>query len=348
MVDCVIGGSPCQNLSIAGDRKGLLGSESCLFSEQIRIIREMREESNGKYPRYMVWENVPNALNCNRGDDFATVLWETIKIADAKAPCIEVPASGWPSWGGYRDGMAERWSLAWRVLDAQHFGVPQRRRRIALVADFGGDTAGEILFERKGLPWNHGTSKEEREIVAGETKDSTCCTILDMTHACDVIRNCGTVCPTLQSRMGTGGNQVPLVFEIQTSAQNKENSKAKIKNSIRRLTPLECERLQGFPDNWTDIGSWTDTKGKLHKYSSDTARYKALGNSIAIPPWMWVLRRLCENYNRPATMASLFDGIGGFPLIWEYINGKGSCIWASEIEEFPIAVTNKRFNLEEV
>ena len=110
---------------------------------------------------------------------------------------------------------------------------------------------------------------------------------------------------------------------------------------VRRLTPLECERLQGFPDGWTDIGEWTDTNGKVRK-TSDAARYKALGNSIALPPWKWVLKRLCACYERDATMASLFDGIGGFPCIWEQINGKGSCLWASEIEEFPIAVTKER------
>lgn len=115
----------------------------------------------------------------------------------------------------------------------------------------------------------------------------------------------------------------------------------------RRLTPLECERLQGYPDFWTDIGAWTDSKGKLHKESSDSSRYKALGNSIALPPWKWVLKRLCAQYERDATMASLFDGIGGFPLIWEQLNGKGSCLWASEIDEFPIAVTKKRFREEQ-
>lgn len=112
--------------------------------------------------------------------------------------------------------------------------------------------------------------------------------------------------------------------------------------SVRRLTPLECERLQGFPDSWTDIGEWVDCHGKRHK-SSDMARYKALGNSIALPPWKWVLKRICAQYERDATMASLFDGIGGFPLLWEQLNGEGSCLWASEIEEFPIAVTSFRF-----
>lgn len=116
-----------------------------------------------------------------------------------------------------------------------------------------------------------------------------------------------------------------------------------VRQQVRRLTPLECERLQGYPDGWTDIGEWVDTKGKRHKESSDAARYKALGNSIALPPWRFVLYRLCMQLGHVGTMASLFDGIGGFPLIWEQINGKGSCLWASEIEEFPIAVTKRRF-----
>ena len=112
---------------------------------------------------------------------------------------------------------------------------------------------------------------------------------------------------------------------------------------VRRLTPLECERLQGFPDNYTDIGAWTDTKGKLHKESSDSARYKALGNSICLPYWAWITKRISAQYERPATLGSLFDGIGGFPLCWERCNGRGTARWASEIEEFPMAVTRAHF-----
>ena len=112
---------------------------------------------------------------------------------------------------------------------------------------------------------------------------------------------------------------------------------------VRRLTPLECERLQGFPDGWTDIGEYIDTNGKKRK-TSDSARYKALGNSIALPSWVWVLERISNYCGTDKTMASLFDGIGGFPLIWETLNGKGTCLWASEIEEFPIAVTKYHFN----
>ena len=136
-----------------------------------------------------------------------------------------------------------------------------------------------------------------------------------------------------------------------TTLTAQEKERPMIGTSIvRRLTPTECERLQGFPDGWTDIGDWVDTKGKRHKAAdsprhkaADSPRYKALGNSIALPFWFWLLRRISAQYERPATLGSLFDGIGGFPLCWERCNGSGTAIWASEIEEFPIAVTKKHF-----
>lgn len=111
---------------------------------------------------------------------------------------------------------------------------------------------------------------------------------------------------------------------------------------VRRLTPMECERLQGYPDGWTDIGEWMDSKGKRRK-DADSPRYKALGNSIALPFWDFLAKRISAQYLRPVTMGSLFDGIGGFPLVFERHNGKGTARWASEIEEFPIAVTKLRF-----
>lgn len=112
---------------------------------------------------------------------------------------------------------------------------------------------------------------------------------------------------------------------------------------VRRLTPLECERLQGFPDDWTNIGEWVDTNGKVHKESSDSARYKAMGNSIALPEWYWLLQRLSRYCGEDKTMGSLFDGVGGFPLLWSKISGIENCKWASEIEEFCIAVTKYHF-----
>lgn len=459
-VDCIIGGSPCQDLSIAGKRAGLAGARSGLYMEQIRIIREMREHDRktgrtGQFirPRYMVWENVVGAQSSQQGRDFAAVIEEAIRVAEPEAPNIQVPDKGWPTWGGYRD-VDGRWSVAWRVLDAQWWGVPQRRRRIALVADFGGTTAHEILFNTKGVHGHPETGREagerssertERgthESGAGVGQKSVFCVpindkatrfsgggdtrkddgagnglgvghdgepsptltaadrhgvycagfklgnseqarsigyseelaqtlnaecggnkpaILDMSHANDVIRECGDVVPTLQSRMGTGGNQVPLTFQQNGFGDYKQADTASsckqrdYKDStdlcnqygiVRRLTPTECERLQGFPDGWTDIGAWTDEKGKLHKESSDSARYKALGNSIALPPWKWVLKRLCAQYERDATMGSLFDGIGGSPLIWMQLNGWNSIKWASEIEPFCIAVTKRHFGDE--
>lgn len=135
---------------------------------------------------------------------------------------------------------------------------------------------------------------------------------------------------TLSCRMGSGGNNTPMV---------KQNT------VVRRLTPLECERLQGYPDGWTDIGEWVDSKGKKHK-DADSPRYKALGNSIALPFWDWMAGRMIKELKGDGidhpTMASLFDGIGGFPLVYS----RHGCdpVWASEIEEFPIAVTKIHFS----
>jgi len=115
-------------------------------------------------------------------------------------------------------------------------------------------------------------------------------------------------------------------------------------NIVRRLTVLECERLQGFPDDWTNLGEWTDSNGKKHK-DADSPRYKAIGNSIALPFWQFLARRICAQYERDITMGSLFDGIGGFPLVFSRCGAVP--VWASEIEEFPIAVTKKHFHEEE-
>ena len=134
----------------------------------------------------------------------------------------------------------------------------------------------------------------------------------------------------------TGGHQSTISDYTAIAIEGGEN----METIVRRLTPLECERLQGYPDGWTDIGEWTDSKGKKHK-DADSPRYKALGNSIALPFWQWMAQRICNEYDRPITMASLFDGIGGFPLVFSRCGAEP--VWASEIEEFPIAVTKKHF-----
>lgn len=590
---CITGGSPCQDLSVAGKRAGLAGQRSGLFMQQVRIVKEMRENDKrmGRTgdmvrPRFLVWENVPGAFSSNFKDgfgDFGAVLEEIVRIAE---PTFSLPRlEGKQKWtkSGAIDG--DGWSIAWRTHDAQYWGVAQRRRRISVVADFGGQCAGEILFERKSLPGYSKQSKQAREEAAkdfrngiavndrvavpavtapvvlndqggssisverGQTSptlrseshqhepvvaygisathkttgpgavivgvdgynaaitgdvssslgvncgmstgrngvaygincssgadaqvdaekigcitaaanssgnnkaavayaeevpytlkirggvdrdsngkaagkgaliqtnlsatlgvsqdqtlfqpilasgketagclmasgyqklgaqemfsgdytvvekktfpqqaydkfvDDTVATTLkaqggsygggsesivcepslyDMTHANDVIRDCGSTSPTLQNRMGTGGNQVPITAQCI------------IRWIVRRLTPLECTRLQGFPDGWVEIGEWIDSKGKKHK-DADSPKYKALGNSIALPFWYWMFCRMANHLPEEATLGSLFDGIGGFPLCWESIHGKGTARWASEIEEFPIAVTKLRFGEE--
>ena len=174
IVDCITGGSPCQDLSVAGKREGLAGERSGLFMEQIRIVKEMRENDRrtnnrtGEYvrPRFMVWENVPGSFSSNSGKDFQSVLTEIVRIADPNAPDVPLFGGGghkkWAKNGCLYDEMG-RWSVAWRLHDAQFWGVPQRRKRIAVVADFGGRCAPEVLFERKGLSWDSEQGEQARQ-----------------------------------------------------------------------------------------------------------------------------------------------------------------------------------------
>ncbi len=181
-VDIITFGSPCQDLSVAGKRAGLKHEDngddettrSGLFMEAVRIIKEMRNATNGKYPTFALWENVPGAFSSNKGEDFRLVLEELIKIAEPNAVMLEVPKSGW----AYADSFSgDGWSLAYRVLNAQYWGVPQHRRRIYLVADFRGQCARKILFERKGLrggftesgaPWQGITPDAKRGVGADD------------------------------------------------------------------------------------------------------------------------------------------------------------------------------------
>jgi DNA (cytosine-5)-methyltransferase 1 len=177
IVDVITGGSPCQDLSVAGKRAGLEGERSGLFMEQIRIVKEMRQHDrelrNGRSDfnvrhRYMVWENVPGAFSSNKGKDFQAVLTEFARVAAEDAPDVPMPKDGkWSKCGCLYDELG-RWSIAWRVHDAQFWGVPQRRKRIALVADFGGLSASEILFERKGMCWDPQQSSEAWQGSAGD------------------------------------------------------------------------------------------------------------------------------------------------------------------------------------
>lgn len=181
LVDIITGGSPCQDLSVAGKRAGLAGARSGLFMEQIRIIKEMRERdkleklrSGGAIkslrPRFMVWENVPGAFSSNNGEDFRAVLEETARVKD-QAAIVPRPTGG--KWTPSGCILGDGWSLAWRVHDAQFWGVPQRRKRIALVADFDGGGAPEILFERKVMQGDIAESSEQREDIAGNFGTNT-------------------------------------------------------------------------------------------------------------------------------------------------------------------------------
>ena len=177
-VDIITFGSPCQDLSVAGKRAGLKHeangddetTRSGLFMEAVRIIKEMREETHGEYPTFAVWENVPGAFSSNKGEDFRTVLEELIKIVEPTAVMPAVPKNGWPYADSY---CGDRWSLAYRVFDAQYWGVPQRRRRIYLVLDLRGQRAGKVSFEREGLRGNFTTFKTSGQGTAGDAADRT-------------------------------------------------------------------------------------------------------------------------------------------------------------------------------
>ena len=432
---------------------------------------------------------MPGAFSSNGGEDFRTVLEELARVEQPDAIIPRPPMGGRWSKAGAIAGNG--WSLAWRQLDAQYWGVPQRRKRIALVVDFAGGRAGKILFERESVPGHPDQSiptwKEiagltancptGNDSVVGETipintqiatryismgertglgigEDGEPAYTLQANHehgVCYCIAGYiiaryetagangsgvkenqsytlntvdrpavaykvfdargngdGRTCPTitgdhenritdytaiaverktfneqsfshykesdksstLKAKAGNIGNgSESLVVEKTSIAVDGYNgavtgekaASLTCKNDgshsgplvaekticwiVRRLTPVECERLQGYPDDYTNIGDWTDSKGKKHKYA-DSPRYKALGNSIALPQWFWLVQRMRPYLKEKPTLGSLFDGLGGFPLVWQRAYGDGTARWASEIEEFPIAVTKRRFGEE--
>lgn len=336
-VDVITFGSPCQDLSIAGGRSGLDGERSGLFFEAVRIIREMREATDGEYPTYILWENVPGALSSAKGEDFWAVLKELAAVAGETIP-IPRPASRWATAG---EIVGNDYSIAWRVLDAQYWGVPQRRRRIYLVADFGDHRAAEILFERDRMPRNFGAGRKMGQAAAAPAGGGTAL-------AGRPLRPIDGLAYTVRVRGGCqGGGKGPLVQEERAGTLSCRNDQYLVTGGLaRRLTPLECERLQGYPDGWTDIPDYIDGKGRT-RHAVDTARYKALGNSIALPCAEYVLQGILDQLGRGGTLGSLFDGIGGFPLIWETISGTGTARWASEIEDFPMAVAECRIGGKE-
>lgn len=418
-VDIITFGSPCQDMSIAGKRAGLSGSRSNLFFEAVRIIKEMRRKTGGQKPRYIVWENVPGAFSSNKGEDFEKVIKE---ICAVKGHTFNAPRP--EKWSSAGLVMAEDFSIAWRVFDAQYWGVPQRRRRIYLVCDFNGESAGKILFESEGMPWHLEKSKCPWKRTTGDSKTSTGKGIENLclndqggqrmdvnenksgtitasvgNHPPLVFENHGQdsrfkgpidISNTIGASLGTGGNNQPFVvcdkvdiFDVRITSENTKNHRANIyetdvartintglnspdanqgglaivystsKNShhtdavenlantlvasdykdlpvvndiegkrfiVRRLTPKECGRLQGFPDGWCDgletenptedeLAFWTDvfetyrkaitkaTKPRSEKqirkwlYSphTDSAEYKMWGNGVALPNVCFVL-----------------------------------------------------------
>lgn len=523
-VDVVIGGSPCQDLSIAGKRAGLDGARSGLFMEQIRICREMRERDRAAgragidvRPRFCVWENVPGTLSSNDGEDFRIVLEEFCKVADPSATVPRPPKGKWKSSGCI---VGDGYSVAWRIMDARYYGVPQRRRRISLVADFAGGCAPQILFDEQGMCWNLETSQKAWQGITGHATgsvggsrgigiilndqavlyaldsmssnsmkssnphsgfheetvaktlqaggvDPTCNqggnVIIESVYAlqgngidraetagCNGKGWCEDVCYTLNTidRPGIcfkveqgakvrspavpemvtstmesepGGNTVPgFVYDARGNGDGKTvctitgdhcnritdytplvlatgqggaevgkdespclncNHEQPIaayggipprKYIVRRLTPLECSRLQGLPDDfanvpahedvsdseldfWREVWSeWAEINGKKPKTDkqirkwlqapiSESNQYQIYGNGIALPQWVWVLGRISEKLGKDhPTMASLFDGSGSFPLIWEAINGNGTAVWSSEVNPEAIRVSRYR------
>ena len=204
-VDIITFGSPCQNLSIAGNRKGLDGEESSLFLEAVRVIREMKEATNGEYPQLVMWENVPGALSSNSGEDFRRVIEELCRLCE---PNITIPRP--KKWSKFGSVMGESWSLGWRILDAQYWGVPQRRRRIFLVLDLGGRSAVEILFEREGCKRDFKAIRGKGKASAGHSEvcaeEHDCYTAVEV-HSQDkrVSLARDNIVQTLPGRMGTGG-----------------------------------------------------------------------------------------------------------------------------------------------
>ncbi|WP_406711894.1 DNA cytosine methyltransferase [Trueperella pyogenes] len=348
-VDIITFGSPCQDLSIAGRRAGLDGAKSNLFFEAIRIIKQMRKATNGQYPRFAVWENVPGAFSSNKGDDFHDVLKHLTAICDETAAADLPRPKRWERAGAV---VGDGYSLAWRMLDAQFFGVPQRRRRIFLIADFGSERAHEILFDPHQLPHPPGEGKEIQQTPPTPVGEST--TGAGAAYALRMRQGKpgGGKGPLIQTELSgtlaTGNDQTvfqPVAFGFNairpkwgrigkygyplnvaktldtkgTCPDGAQGGIAVIDESterthvVRRLTPVECARLQGFPDEWAEnliiteptseqLEFWQqvhDTWGgicgrKMRKTEkqirawlanpfSKTAVFKLWGNGVALP-----------------------------------------------------------------
>ena len=361
-VDIITFGSPCQDMSVAGKRAGLKHTSagddettrSGLFIEAIRIIKEMRLATNGIYPRFAVWENVPGAFSSNRGEDFRLVLEEFIRIQEPNAVMPAVPQAGW----AYADCInGDGWSVAYRTFDAQYWGVPQRRRRIYLIADFRGGRAGEILFKRDGLRGHFKAGGTQREEVTENAGNGTKADdravgvalekiILDDQGGQQInVRSDGKsstlraeahgnvhcvidLKPLVYDTRGNGdGETVPTITGDHNNRVTDytalccEGKPIVLDYIVRRLTPTECARLQGFPSKWGFLDAKEDftedeykfwlkvrntyarinnkavkdyTKAQMltwySKLHTDSAEYKMWGNGIALPNALYVMQ----------------------------------------------------------
>lgn len=352
-VDIITFGSPCQDLSVAGKRAGLKHeangddktTRSGLFMEAIRIIKEMRGATNGVYPRFAVWENVAGAFSSNGGEDFRTVLNEIVGIKEPAAEVPPMPKVGWPYADCY---VGDGWSVAYRTFDAQYWGVPQRRRRIYLVEDFAGECAWKILFERDGVRGYFAAGKTAREGAAADAEGGAC--VYDARGNGDGVI-VSTITGDHENRITDYTAVVLTVYCLQgngidrayTAGCNGKGVKEDVcytlntidrhaavcaRYIVRRMTPTECARLQGFPDAWgvperkddfsaEDYEFWLTVRNtyaeinghnrKLYKKEqmlawynklhTDSAEYKMWGNGIALPCALYVMQGITDAVN---------------------------------------------------
>lgn len=398
-VDVVTFGSPCQDLSVAGKRAGLAGERSGLFHQAVRVIKEIRKASSGRYPRFAVWENVPGAFSSNKGNDFHQVLRELIGVKDEQAAANLPRVQKWQKAGAI---VADQWSIAWRVLDAQFFGLPQRRKRIFLIADFASERAGHILFEPPSLRRNTQTGCDQGQAATsnpasspqtassrngvarsftlrmrggkpGGGKGALIQTDISGRLGCNndqrifepIAYGFNAIHTKRKNRTGRYGYETEVAKTLDTSgicptcnqggiaivdtvvSASKSDFFCKGTNNltepllasdftdppivtapqpsgyrVRMLTPTECARLQGFPDDWTrdlaisdptdsQLDYWwqvwarwavaaglkkTKTRAQVKKWLAnpvtDRALYKLWGNGIALPCAKLVLSQI--------------------------------------------------------
>lgn len=312
-VDIITFGSPCQDLSLAGKRQGLEGSRSGLFYEAVRIIREMRRATDGRYPRWCIWENVPGAFSSNKGEDFRCVIETLCQVADES---VYIPRP--EKWNPAGAVMGDSYTLAWRQLDAQYWGVAQRRKRVFIVTNFaeGGEgRAPEVLFDSGSLHGNSEKMQSQGQETAreiGESTDTAVSVVCPVYSTAKYYYHCKAQENVVDTLVASDYKDPPTVSEYPYQI-------------VRRLTPTECARLQGFPDWWcsdlgtpeseiteSDIAFWRGVfethraivtnaeKGKTDKQiikwltnpHSDAAEYKMWGNGVALPCVRFIMRNI--------------------------------------------------------